>query len=55
MIKKRANIFKMVKSNYWDITHKYGIKVPNPIVKENNNTLLMDAVILGGKNITVEL
>ena len=49
-LKKRTHIISMVKTKYWDKTHKFGIKVPKSITEakridlDNKNKLWTEAV-----------
>ena len=52
-------IFGKVKSNYWSITHKHGLQVPEYIMeakkldRDNNNTFWMDSIQIKTKEIMV--
>jgi hypothetical protein len=57
VLKKREQIVARVKSQYWNRTHKYGIRIPKSIAEakaidtENDNTLWWDAICLEMANV----
>ncbi|CAJ1941171.1 unnamed protein product [Cylindrotheca closterium] len=56
IVRKRARFLGMVKSKYWERTHKYGIRIPKSIReaikidKENGDTLWEDSIQMEMKN-----
>ena len=57
--RKSTAIISKASTIYWDLTHKYGIKIPKNVKdvlridKERNNTLWQDVIILEMKNVHI--
>ena len=58
-MKKRKMIISKLKSNYWERTHKYGIRIPRNVKEaeqidiSNGNKLWMEAIRLEMKNVHI--
>ena len=59
VLKTKRSIIAKIKSSYWQVTHKYGLKNPKTVQealaldKENNNTLWWDAIVKEMDNVKI--